>query len=349
MSNSPVKTLKTLGAKEITMLKIIITHIPHRFKPDQQKAHKVTLESLYKAVTRERWYKDKKELPLWSPCWFEEGKPARNRYAIELSCLVFDFDNGIESKVVLESLEKTGLSYFAHSSWSNTDIQNKFRVVLPLKEGICSVDWLYAWTGALEWLESILPSYIVDCFETLVDMSCIDPRRFYYVGGAGKSVVWKKAQLDRKLFDLMPIMETTRERMVAEEEARIAKRERDYQAYRSRQNKKRGRDRDFTEELKYALNNDKSARQDIASQLAGFGGNIIQTQKFGQNMCVDWICPKCKNMKRGKYDPATYMYISPNAKMLGAYCQHRNSCNYSNSLYGLALDLNLDLSRIKVQ
>tara|TARA_R100001440_G_scaffold32428_1_gene51072 strand:+ start:3965 stop:4960 length:996 start_codon:yes stop_codon:yes gene_type:complete len=330
------------------MFEIIITHIPHRLNPEKQRAHKTSLENLFKAVTRERWYANKKELPLWSPCLFEKGKPARNRYAIELSCMVFDFDNGIRFETVKESLDKTGLSYFAHSSYSNTKITEKFRVVLPLQEPICSLDWVYAWNGALEWLKSILPSHIVESYTDIVDMTCIDPRRFYYVGGCGKSTVWNHNSLNGDRFDLMPIMETTRERMVKEEEERIAKREQKYKEYRSRQNRKRGRDRDFTDELKNAINNEKSARQEIANQLCGFGGQIIQTQKHGEMMCVDFICPKCRNYKKGKYDPATYMYISPNARLLGAYCQHRNSCGWSNSLYGLALELNLDLSRVQV-
>ena len=330
------------------MSKLTITHIPKRNKPNQHKAHHVTEEQLFRAVTRERRYGNKDELPLWSPCLFREGKTANNSNAIELSCLVFDFDSGIRAEEILARLGETGYKFFAHSSWSNTTIQNKFRVVLPLLEPICSVDWLYAWTGALSWLESLLPSYITDCYSSIVDMSCNDPRRFYYVGGAGKSTVWELAELDGERFDLTPIMEVTRERMVLEEQLRIAKQQEEYKRYRSQQARKRGRDRDFTDELKKCISNDKTARQIIADELLGYSGQVITTQD-GELMCVDWICPKCRNAPKGKYDPATYFYISPNAKLRGAYCQHRNSCGYSSSLYGLAIDHNLDLSRIKVK
>lgn len=323
------------------MSNINVTYIPARNKPDKQKRINTTLEKLFTAITRERRVGKKDHLPLWSPCIFKEGGKTDNASAIELSCLVWDFDVGIRAETVLDCLGQCNFAYFAHSSFSNTTAKNKFRVIIPLLEPICSVDWSYAWHGALEFLQSKLPDYVRSAFgDKCIDLSCKDARRFYYVGGDGLDNVWSMSALNKPRFDLMPIMEKTREKMFQEAQDRMKRIKSEHAKYTARQSRKRGAHRDYHEELKKDLQNTAKARAELAHKLTGFGGKIISTQ-LGEKMCVDWICPRCQNIKKGKYDPATYFYISPYGTLSGAYCQHLNSCGWRGSLYWLATEHNL--------
>lgn len=324
------------------MSKIRVTYMPARNKPHSTKRISTTDRNLYRAVTRERFGSEKNKMPLWSPCIFHLGKKADNENSIEISCLVWDFDIGLKKDVVLEVVDRLDFAYFAHSSWSNSIACDKFRIVLPLAEPICSVDWEYAWTGALELLKSHMPEYAVNCFgDNIIDTTCSDARRFYYVGGAGVGPIWSVQKLNRRPLDLVPIMETTRERMVREMEERKARIDREHAAYMAKQEKKKGEHRDFNKELFHKLKNTEQERRRFANMMSAFGGKIIIGPKSGDEMCVDWICPKCKNIKNGKYDPATYFYISPYRKLTAAYCQHRKSCGYYSSLYWLGHEYKL--------
>tara|TARA_S200002703_G_C3801324_1_gene247684 strand:+ start:4395 stop:5237 length:843 start_codon:yes stop_codon:yes gene_type:complete len=80
--------------------------------------------------------REKGSLPLWSPTSFAGNRSGA--HAIEISCLVFDLDDGTDYAF------HTAFSqyhYIAHTSFSHTEEINKWRIVLPLEIPIPAADW----------------------------------------------------------------------------------------------------------------------------------------------------------------------------------------------------------------
>lgn len=76
-------------------------------------------------------------------------KPFTTRANINVensSCIVFDFDSGIEIKTIEERLQS--YTYLLFTSFSHTLEKPRFRVILPLRENIPASDWPEVWERA---------------------------------------------------------------------------------------------------------------------------------------------------------------------------------------------------------
>lgn len=88
---------------------------------------------------------DKRTLPMWSPVklW-----PARRKKAhvVSASCLVLDYDDG----TTLGSALETWAPWYRilHTSWSHSEEQHRFRVVLPLRRDVLPPEYPALWRWA---------------------------------------------------------------------------------------------------------------------------------------------------------------------------------------------------------
>jgi predicted P-loop ATPase len=117
--------------------------------------------------------KPKDQAPLWSPTSFTSGR--KEGQAIEVSALVFDFDNG---RPALEVLKAVKVGHAWHTSASHTAATPKWRLVIPLDTPIAAKDWEKFWTNAAAVLQV-----------TGHDVACGNVGRFYYVPPV--SAVWE--------------------------------------------------------------------------------------------------------------------------------------------------------------
>lgn len=89
--------------------------------------------------------REKKSLPLWSPTIFAGNRCGAT--AIEVSCLVFDLDDGTNF-IWHEAFQ--AWHYIAHTSYSNNADTEKWRIVLPLENPVPATDWKRAAKAARE-------------------------------------------------------------------------------------------------------------------------------------------------------------------------------------------------------
>lgn len=89
--------------------------------------------------------KQKNNLPLWSPTAFDGSRSGAN--AQEISCLVFDLDDGTD---LLYHHNFGEYDYLFHTSFSHTKQHHKWRIILPLANPIPAKDWKRAAKAAKE-------------------------------------------------------------------------------------------------------------------------------------------------------------------------------------------------------
>ena len=118
------------------------------------KIAEVSLRNLAKALMMPAVsypVKEKGTLPLWSPTNFAGKRSGAN--AIEISCLVFDLDDGTDWAWRLGWNE---YHYIAHTSFSHTEDKHKWRIILPLEEPIVAKDWKRAAQAAKQLWDRII-------------------------------------------------------------------------------------------------------------------------------------------------------------------------------------------------
>ena len=93
-------------------------------------------------------HKSKSELPLWSPTVFNGRRSGAN--AIEVSCVVFDMDDGLSPFESWKKFKQAGYTVIAHTSASHKIDHPKYRVILPLETPIPAEDWAKAWRAGVE-------------------------------------------------------------------------------------------------------------------------------------------------------------------------------------------------------
>ncbi len=108
--------------------------------------------------------REKKSLPLWSPTSFAGNRCGS--HAIEVSCLVYDLDDGTEFGYCTSFDQYHSI---AHTSYSNNAEVEKWRIVLPLQEPIPATDWKRAAKAAKELWDNLVgigepdSSALTDC------------------------------------------------------------------------------------------------------------------------------------------------------------------------------------------
>lgn len=90
----------------------------------------------------------KRDLRLWSPALYRDGARRGSDGVSHLSCLVLDYDAGVDLDDALLAWE--GLFHIVHSTWSHRPDHPRFRVVLPLSGLVDAEDWAAVWTWAAD-------------------------------------------------------------------------------------------------------------------------------------------------------------------------------------------------------
>lgn len=90
----------------------------------------------------------KRDMRLWSPVLYREGARRGSEGVIHLSCLVLDYDGG--TRIEQASAAWSDWLHVVHSTWSFTESEHKFRVILPLAHAVAPVDWEAVWCWAEE-------------------------------------------------------------------------------------------------------------------------------------------------------------------------------------------------------
>ena len=126
--------------------------------------------------THWRAAKSKDDVLLWSPTKYKDGADCRKAsQVLEISCLVLDFDDGTtidEARQVWQFV-----AHFGHTSWSHTNEQHKFRMVIPLKIPVPAKEWRRGWeAGKRLWDYTGVKGEF--------DPSCKDASRLYYLPAA---------------------------------------------------------------------------------------------------------------------------------------------------------------------
>lgn len=107
---------------------------------------------------------DKFRVPCWSPAVF--SRPERTASAVaHVSALVLDIDEPADIPGVVEGLEKRGLEYIFHSTYSGGG-----RAILPLASPVMAPTWKAFHAAAFAWLG----------VKASADPTCSDPCRQYF-------------------------------------------------------------------------------------------------------------------------------------------------------------------------
>jgi uncharacterized protein (DUF927 family) len=105
--------------------------------------------------------------PAWSPVSYKNGTTRGNANVESISMLVADIDDGQAFDEIKPKLD--GYSYLAHSSFSHSLEQPKYRVILPLSQPVPVADWPLIWAQFNAFLGGIN------------DPATKDPARIYFL------------------------------------------------------------------------------------------------------------------------------------------------------------------------
>ena len=141
-------------------------------------------------------YPSKDAAPLWSPVSLLEGHTARKASSIaSLHALVVDIDHGAAWDDVLCGLPD--LTWWAYTTHSHTDLEHRFRIVLPLARPVPAAQWKAAWLAGMQGLG-------IEKF----DKACNDPCRIYYMPSHAPEAPWEMLSQDGALLDLLGLLES---------------------------------------------------------------------------------------------------------------------------------------------
>jgi hypothetical protein len=107
----------------------------------------------------------KEHAPLWSPIAYKDGS-RKGADAVEVSCLVFDFDHGRPETV----FARLKLKHAWHTTHSHTPESPKWRLLVFLDKPVAAKSWSAFYQKAAELLGL-----------TTYDESCFDLAQFFYV------------------------------------------------------------------------------------------------------------------------------------------------------------------------
>ena len=103
--------------------------------------HTMTFQQLCKGFTAtygDTFFREKKNLPLWSPTTFKNNKRS-GQNAEKIYFLVFDIDDGFTPFDTWRLFHEYHV--IAHTSFSHKPHHHKYRIILPLLHPISASDW----------------------------------------------------------------------------------------------------------------------------------------------------------------------------------------------------------------
>jgi hypothetical protein len=298
------------------MLIYNITAFPNIRQPDRQIKLAYSWTNLCRFLGAYRKPVIKIKQGAWSPASFE-GKRS-NENVTKLSCLVLDIDDSIDTYTAGANLMVRGVKSYIHTSVSHNYRNQRFRIVLPLADNVRFDQWVYYHLALKTWFAEVFGE------DARFDESTKDAARAYYVGYHTEEF-WEN-HIDGKILDWEGRAQD--EEYKYQKELQRRKEEQEEKMKRAEQlRKKLGNNVSFSDKRKYmykVLRNDEGARRLFARWL----GATIKGGKHGERAIL-WSCPRC-----GKND-CTYFYLDP-TRYPSAYCNHRNNCNWKESVGYLA-------------
>lgn len=300
-----------------------ITALKKIYNPKEPIFLDYSFEKLAQFIITPRDNKEKIEIPAWSPATFQ-GDKLTNENVVEISCAVFDIDEGLEWEVHNHFKD---YQYIAHTSFSHCDTKHKWRLVIPFTTPVPS----HLWEGA--WMQC--KRFFFEMTGKPMDEKCKDARRFYFVA-AGEPIMGSNSKTYCNGFDeylvhvnygqTMSIdfqkCENYKAQLEQEQKDKIERMKRRYNAIQSlpqyMQNPK--------ESLHLKLSTDSSYREQLGNKIGGRNSGGANPRMTG------WDCPSC-----GRND-ATYFYVHPLGNRTTAQCGHMNSCGQWFTLFQLGRD-----------
>ena len=237
----------------------------------------------------------------WSPATFSGTRAAKNVQTV--SALVFDFDDGTRIEHAREVFAE--LPHFGHTSWSHTEADHRFRIVIPLHRAVSGRVWKQVYRWALQLWEETKPPGAGS-----PDRACSDPSRLYLVpvyrkGYARRSWCYSPPWWDRES-GYLAIPESAQREQPAPVKRKRIKRE-----LGSGELERAARERAKT---------DPQTRENIAN---GIGATVRDRIARSIN------CPQCGR--------SSVWYGIDAEQSTSARCNHVNSCGWWGSVYDLAL------------
>lgn len=114
-------------------------------------------------------YRDEKDGPLWAPVVVADRARRTNESVVAVTCMVLDYDCGVDLDEALVPIIDAGLACVAHSSHRHSPDHPKFRLVVPFSRPVPAAEWPEVW----EVLHAMLGPRS--------DVACKNASRIYYL------------------------------------------------------------------------------------------------------------------------------------------------------------------------
>jgi len=113
----------------------------HDIKSNQPRNFAISWNGLSALLTISVPNSDKTQRELWSPVTYFPNTTRGNRNVDQVTCLVVDMDGEAFDHAKLD-----GLEYLAYTTWSHTDDDQHWHLVLPLAYPVPAYRWHEVWT-----------------------------------------------------------------------------------------------------------------------------------------------------------------------------------------------------------
>jgi len=113
----------------------------HDIKSNQPRNFAISWNGLSALLTISVPNSDKTQRELWSPVTYFPNTTRGNRNVDQVTCLVVDMDGEAFDHAKLD-----GLEYLAYTTWSHTDDDEHWHLVLPLAYPVPAYRWHEVWT-----------------------------------------------------------------------------------------------------------------------------------------------------------------------------------------------------------
>jgi len=113
----------------------------HDIKSNQPRNFAISWNGLSALLTISVPNSDKTQRELWSPVTYLPNTTRGNRNVDQVTCLVVDMDGEAFDHAKLD-----GLEYLAYTTWSHTDNDQHWHLVLPLAYPVPAYRWHEVWT-----------------------------------------------------------------------------------------------------------------------------------------------------------------------------------------------------------
>ncbi len=293
-----------------------ITGFPNILQPNRQIKMCYSWNILEMFLFKERRPVHKLNQCAWSPAQFDGARKKENVTGI--SCLVIDVDEKHTMYEVGANLMIRDVKALMHTSVSHTPEKEKFRVILPMADDAPAEEWPYYYEALGLWWKELLGE------DAIFDFSTKDASRLYFVGY--HTEYWSCTSIDGKILNWHKRATAVRRQRQKEEKERRRLQQENTKKERARKNKLANMSNATHSEMRRNKYNLLRNCSNERAQFARFLGADIS----GDNQrAVGWACPRCN-----KKD-ATFFYIDP-TRYPSAYCNHRKSCGFKESVGYLA-------------